>query len=93
LKRCKKTQKCILLPKAQEYKVVIRTKYRDLHGWADCVDGFIWVVKPTTKMYHVPVGEIVGLAHLVQENAASGEIDSIWLVNNLVDLDTYGTVY
>jgi len=41
------------------------------------VDGFIRVVKQTNKIHKVPVGTIVGLAHLVQENAASGGIDSV----------------
>ena len=40
-KRCKKTQQWILRPHPQEYAVVIPTKYKDRHGWADCVDGFI----------------------------------------------------
>jgi len=73
--------------------VVIPTKFKDLRGWADCVDGFIRVVKRTNKMHIVPVGAIVALAHLVRENAASGGIDSMWLVNNHIDLDTYWTVY
>jgi hypothetical protein len=74
--------------------VVIPTKYKDLHGWADCIDGFIRVVKQTDKMHIVPVGAIVGPAHLVrQNNAASDRIDSICLVNNHVYLDTYCTEY
>jgi hypothetical protein len=73
--------------------VVIPTKYKDPHGWADCIDVFIWVVKQIDMMHIVPVGAIVGLAHLVRENAASDRIDSVWLVNNLVNLDTYWTVY
>jgi len=73
--------------------VVIPTKYNDLHGWADCVDGIIRVVKQTNKMHIVPVGAIEGPAHLVRENAALGSMDSVWLVNNHVDLDTYWTVY
>jgi hypothetical protein len=73
--------------------VVIPIQYKDLHGWADCVDRFIWVVKQTDKMHLVPVGAIVEPAHLVQENAASVTINSIWLVNNHVDLDIYWTVY
>jgi len=44
-KWCKKTQQWVLRPQAQEYMVVIPTKYKDLHSWADCVDGFIRVVK------------------------------------------------
>jgi len=44
-------------------------------------------------MHNVPVGAIVGPAHLVRENAASDSIDSAWLANNHVDLDTYWTVY
>jgi len=92
-KRCQTTQQWELLPQAQEYAVVIPTKFKDLDGWADCVDGFIRVVKQMNKMHIVPSGAIVGPAHLVQENAALGGIDSVWLVNNHVDLDTYWTVY
>jgi hypothetical protein len=44
-------------------------------------------------MHIVPVEAIGEPAHLVQENAASGGIDSVWLVINPVDLDTYWTVY
>jgi hypothetical protein len=69
------------------------TKDKDLHSWADYVDRFIQVVTQTNKMHIVPVGAAVGPAHLVRENAASGGIDIIWLVNNPVDLDTYWTVY
>ena len=73
--------------------MVIPTKYKNPHGQADCVDRFIRVVKQTNQMHIVPFGAIVGLAHLVRENAASDRIDSVWLVNNHVDLDTYWTVY
>jgi hypothetical protein len=69
--------------------VVIPTKYNYLHDWADCVDGFIRIVKQTNKMHIAPVGAIVGPAHLVWENAALGGMDSVCLVNNHVDLDTY----
>jgi len=92
-KRCKITQQWVLRPQPQEYAVVIPTKYKDLHGWADCVDGFIWGVKQTNKMHIVPVGAIVGPARLVRKNASSGSMDSVWLVNNHVDIDTYWTVY
>jgi len=93
-KRCKKTQQWILCPQPQEYAVVIPTKYKDPHSWADLVDTFIWVVKQTDKMHIVPVGAIVGPAHLVGENnAASDRINSVWLVNYHVDLNTYWTVY
>jgi len=45
-------------------------------------------------MHSVPVGAIVGPAKLVPDNdAASDRIDSVWLVNDHVDLDTYWTVY
>jgi len=92
-KRCQTTQQSVLRPQAQEYAVVIPTKFKDLHVWADCVDGFIRVVKWTNKMHIIPVGAIVGPAHFVWENAASGGIDSVWLGNTHVDLDTYWTVY
>ena len=58
-KRCSKTQQWVLCPQAQEYAAVIPTKFKDLHGWADCVDGFIRVVKQTNKMHIVPLGAIV----------------------------------
>jgi hypothetical protein len=83
----------VLHPQAPEYAVVIPTMYKDLHGWAVCVDGFIRVVKQTNKMHIVPVEAIVGPAHLVWENAALGGMDSVWVVNSHVDLDTYWTVY
>jgi len=73
--------------------VGIPTQYKDLQGWAYCVDGFIWVVKETNKMHIVPIGAIDGLAHLVRENGAWCGIDSLWRVYNHVDLDTYWTVY
>ena len=92
-KRCKQSEQLILSPQAEEYVVAIPTKFNDPHSWADCVDGFIRVVKHTDKMHIVPVGAFVVLAHLMQENTASDRIDSVWLVNNLVDLDTYWTVY
>jgi len=43
-KRYKTAQQWILRPQLQEYAVVIPTKNNDLHGWGDCVDGFIRVV-------------------------------------------------
>jgi len=73
--------------------VVIPTKYKDVHGWANCVDRIIQVVKQTNETHIVPVGAIVGPTRLVQEIAASGGIDCVWLVNNHVDLDSYWTVY
>jgi len=73
--------------------VVIPTKFKDLHGWADCVDWVIRVVKQTNKMHIVPVGAIVVPAYLVQVNPAVGGINSVWLVNNRVHLDTYWTMY
>jgi len=84
-KRCQKTQQWVLRPQVQEYMVVIPRRYKDLCGWADFVDGFVWVVKQTNKMHIVPVGAILGPANVVQENAALGGIDSVWLVNTHVD--------
>ena len=91
-KRCKKTQHWVLRPQAQEYAVVIPTKYKDLHRGTDCVDSFIWIDKQTNKMHIVPIGAIVGPAHLVWENATFCGIESVWLENNHVDWDTYWTV-
>jgi hypothetical protein len=73
--------------------VVIPTKINDLHGWDDCVDRFILVVKQQNMMHIVPGRAMFGLERLVRENAASGGIDRVWLVNNHVDLDMYWTVY
>ena len=91
--RCQTTQQWIFSPEAQEYVKVIPPMYNNPHGSADCVKWFIRVVKQTHKMHIGPVGAIVGPAHLVQENAASDRIASVWLVNTHVDLDTYWTVY
>jgi len=71
--------------------MVVPTKYKDPHVWADCIEGFIRVVKQTDMMHIVLGGAIVGLAHLVRENAATDRFDSLRLVNNHVDLDTYCT--
>jgi hypothetical protein len=57
--RCKITQQWVLRTKPQEYAVVIPTEHKNLPGWADCVHGFIQVVKETNKMHIVPVGAIV----------------------------------
>jgi len=93
-KMCKNTQQWTLHLQAYEYVVVlISTNYKDPHGWAYCLDRFIWIVKPTNTMHIFLVRAIVWLVHMVWENAASDRIDSIWLVNNHVDLYTYWTVY
>jgi len=92
LKRCKKTQQWVFCLQVQEYMVVMPTKSKDVHGRTDCVDRFIQVVKQTNKMHIVPVRARVGPAHLVWDNAAAGGINSIWLANNHVHLDTYWTV-
>jgi hypothetical protein len=44
-------------------------------------------------MQILPIGAIVGPEHLVGENATSGVIDCVWLVNYHGDLDSYWTVY
>jgi len=92
-KRCKKAQQWIFHTRAQQYVVVIPTKYHNLHSWAHSVVGCIRVVKQTDKIINVPVRAIVGPAHLVRENSASDSIDNIWLVTNHVDLGTHWTVY
>ena len=73
--------------------MVIPTMYKDPHGGGDWVDRFIRVVKQTDTMHIAPVGAIVGPANLGQENTALDKIDSVWLVNNHVALETYWTVY
>jgi hypothetical protein len=92
-KRCSTTAQWVLRPQAQEYALVIPTMFQDIHGWADCVEVFIWGVKPMNKMRIVIVGGIIRPAHLVQEDLLSGGIDSVWCVNNHVDFDLYWTVY
>lgn len=67
--------------------------YKDLHGWANCVNRFIHNVKQTAKMEYVPVGAIVGLVHLLQNYLASNKINSASLVNYNVDSDIYWTAY
>jgi hypothetical protein len=91
-KRCKITQQWVLRPQPQEYVVAIPTNNKDCYGWADCVDGFTRFVKKSNKMHILAFGGIVGAAHLVRENAVLGSMDSIWLVNNHVDIDSSWTV-
>jgi hypothetical protein len=57
------------------------------------VDGCILIVKQTNKIHIVLFDTFASPAHLVREIAASGGMDSVWLVNNHVDFDTYWTVY
>jgi len=64
-KWCKMSQQWILHPQVQKYAVVIPTKYKDPHDLVDCVDGFVRVVKQPDMIRIVPVGAIVGPAHLV----------------------------
>ena len=90
--RCKKTQQWILHFQVEEYVGEIPTKYKDLHGWANCIDRFIWIVKQTDKIHIVHGGASIGLAQLVRDNVESERIDSVQLVNNHVDIDTYRTV-
>jgi len=72
---------------------VIPTRYNDLHRLVDCVDAFIQVVQLTVTVHIGLIRAVVEWAHLEQENAALGCINSISLLNNHVDLDTYSTVY
>jgi len=90
---CKKTEEWILCAQAEEYASMIPTMYKDPHGWAECIDRFIRVLKQPHDMGTVHVRASVGLVHLVWENAASDRMDSLWLVNYLADLNTYWTVF
>ena len=83
------TQQWIFGHQAQEYAVVIAIKFKEPHGWPDCVDRFIQGITQSDTIHIVPVRAIVAPAHLARENAASDRINSVWLVNNPVDLDTY----
>jgi len=84
-KLCKKTVKWVLCPPDQWHVVVIETKYKHLHGWANCVDSIIQVVKLATKMHLMSISVIVDLAHLVQHNAGADRIDGIRLEYNYVE--------
>jgi hypothetical protein len=57
--------------------LVIVTKYKDVYDMAACLDWFMCVVKQTDTMHSVPVSAIIGVVHLVRENAASGRIDRV----------------
>jgi len=89
----KKTQYRMVCPQAQESAVTIPRNYKDPPGWADCINRVIRVVKQTDTMLIVPVRAIRGLAQLLWLNSASDRINRVWLLNNLVDLDSYWTVY
>lgn len=44
-------------------------------------------------MYIVPIGAIVSPVKMVEGNAASDRINSEWLINYPIDIDTYWTQY
>ena len=52
---CQTTSRWVLRPQAQEYAVVIPIMYKDVQGWADCVDGFIRIVKHRNKCILYPL--------------------------------------
>jgi len=81
-----------LRSQAQEYAIVIPTRFEELYGWTDCIDGFSQTVKQTSKIHYVPVRAIVALSNVERKNAASDTIDTVWLLNNRVDLDIYSSV-
>lgn len=84
-----RTEQWLLSLQAPEYAVVIPTRDKNVTGWADCVDRFIWIVKQTDLLYIVHVRAIVGPSHLGQQNVTSARINSVWLVYNHVNIDTY----
>jgi hypothetical protein len=61
----------------------------DLNVSADCIDVIIWVDQYTDQMYIESIGAIVGLAHVLVENAASGSIHTLWHIKNPLYLDNY----
>jgi len=63
-----------------------------LYGWAESVHGMIQVVKQTNKMHIDLIRAFVEQVHLVQANAASDRIYTVWLVNDHIDSDSYWTV-
>jgi len=73
--RCTKTQQWVLSVQSHECVVAIPIKYIDPFSWTEFVDRFIRIEKLTNMMNIVPIRTIVGCAQLVQENAASGDID------------------
>jgi len=81
-KQCQKTQQWLLSPPGQEYAAVNPAKYKDPHCLADCVDWFIQVVKQSHKLYVLPVGAIVGPAHLLNRMLRS--IESIVYGVNMI---------
>jgi hypothetical protein len=83
--RFRRAQHWVLSPQAQEYAAVIPTKYKEVDSWAKCIVRFIQIVKQMTKMNAVPVRAIIGLVHLLRDNAASSSINSVWLLNIHVD--------
>jgi hypothetical protein len=76
------------------YRLQVILDLDSINQWSRQVHhNIIRVVKQTDMMYIAPVRVIVGPAHLLRENATLDRIDSAWLVQHPVDLDTYRTVY
>jgi len=67
--------------------------YKDLHGWADCIDRVIQIIQQTDERHIVLHEAIVGSRKLVRWNAELDRINTVWFVNNDVDPNIYSTVY
>jgi len=86
-------QKLVLCPQVSEYAVVIWTKFKEFHAWDECIHEFIQIVKQMNMMHIVPIVAIVVPEQMMLENNATGSINSIWIVNNYVNLNADWTVY
>lgn len=75
--------------------MVLGIKYCNLCGLHNRYHGCVTIVKNPTNRYTMPVSSIEGAVHLVpeqEEETATNNLQ-VWLVNNIIDQDTFDTIY
>jgi len=77
---------------AEEYFVVISITYNNLHSLTHYVDWFIIVVTQNNWMPNTLIEATIETLWLVRNNSAFSSIDSIAIVYNHLDFDTYWTL-
>lgn len=83
------------LPSPVELAIVLETKYCSVRGLPDRYHECVTVVENPTDRYVMPVPSIEGAVHLVHEQKEEPGTNNpqVWLVNHIIDLDTYHTIY
>lgn len=75
--------------------MVLGTKYCSTSGLPDRYHGCVAVVENPKDRYVMPVSSIEGAVHLVPEREEQTDTNNprVWRENNMIDLDTYYSIY